>query len=140
MLLVLIFGAATWGIFGNIFLCDPVRSYWDVTLSGTCMDKENHFWSTSIIGIVLDFAIWLLPMPVVGKLKLPKRQKMGLLLVFGLGGLWVASKDTEEVSLTSHLSVCLITLLRLILVHDAAHHNEVTSMPQLPSITLIMLT
>jgi hypothetical protein len=104
------------------------------------MDKENHFWSTSIIGIVLDFAIWLFPMPVVGKLKLPKRQKMGLLAVFGLGGLWVTSKDSEEVSLTSHFSVCLITLLRLILVHDAAHHNEVTSMPPLPSIALMMLT
>jgi hypothetical protein len=87
---ILIFGAAAWGIFGNVFLCDPVQSYWDVTLSGTCMDKESHFWSTSIIGIVLDFAIWVLPIPAVGKLKLPKRQKTGLLVVFGLGGLFVS--------------------------------------------------
>jgi hypothetical protein len=88
-LFILAFGSTAWGVFGNVFLCDPVPSYWDVTLDGECMDKETHFWSTSIIGIVLDFAIWILPIPVVGKLKLPRRQKMGLLIVFGLGGLSV---------------------------------------------------
>jgi hypothetical protein len=88
---VLVLGAAAWGIFGNVFLCKPVQSYWNVSLSGTCMDKENHFWSTSIIGIVLDFAIWVLPIPVIGKLKLPKQQKLGLSTVFGLGGLYISS-------------------------------------------------
>lgn len=94
---VLVLGAAAWGIFGNIFLCNPVQSYWDVSMSGTCMDKEKHFWSTSIIGIVLDFAIWILPIPVIGKLKLPKRQKMGLSIVLGLGGLYVSSPSIEVV-------------------------------------------
>ncbi|KAF1942306.1 hypothetical protein EJ02DRAFT_345713 [Clathrospora elynae] len=109
LLFVLIFGTATWGIFGNVFLCNPVQSYWDLTISGTCMNKENHFWSTSIIGIVLDFAIWMLPIPVVGRLKLPRRQKTGLLIVFGLGGF-----------------VCIIAILRLVLVYDATHRNQVT--------------
>jgi len=53
------------------------------------MNKENHFWSTSIIGLVLDFSIWVLPIPVIGKLNLPSRQKLGLVAVFGLGGLCV---------------------------------------------------
>ncbi|CAE7186032.1 hypothetical protein PTNB73_06466 [Pyrenophora teres f. teres] len=108
-LFVLTLGAAAWGVFGNIFFCDPVRSYWDVTLPGTCMVEEKRFWSSSVIGIVLDFAIWLLPAPVVGRLRLPKRQKMGLMVVFGLGGF-----------------VCAITLLRLILVYYTAHQGEVT--------------
>ncbi|KAI4627771.1 hypothetical protein J4E85_000075 [Alternaria conjuncta] len=109
VLLILVFGATAWGIFGNIFLCEPVQSYWNVTLSGKCMNKENHFWSTSIIGLVLDFSIWILPIPVIGKLNLPSRQKLGLVAVFGLGGF-----------------VCIITLLRLVLVHDAANDGEVT--------------
>lgn len=54
---------------------------------GTCLNAENHFYSTSIIGIVLDWAIWILPIPVLGGLSLPRRQKIGLLGVFGLGGL-----------------------------------------------------
>jgi hypothetical protein len=65
------------------------------------MDKEKHFWSASIIGIVIDFAIWILPLPVIGLLKLPRRQKLGLLFVFGLGVLWVISK--------AHKSACILT-------------------------------
>lgn len=53
------------------------------------MNKEQHFWSASVIGIVLDVAIWTLPIPVIGRLKLPRRQKAGLLVVFGLGVLYV---------------------------------------------------
>ncbi|KAI4635274.1 uncharacterized protein J4E87_000224 [Alternaria ethzedia] len=99
VLLILVFGATAWGIFGNIFLCEPVQSYWNVTLSGKCMNKENHFWSTSIIGLVLDFSIWVLPIPVIGKLNLPSRQKLGLVAVFGLeAGTYAIIFSTIEVN------------------------------------------
>ncbi|CAO2647067.1 Nn.00g079890.m01.CDS01 [Neocucurbitaria sp. VM-36] len=109
ILLVIILGAAAWGIFGVVFLCAPVQSYWNVTVSGTCKNAENNFWSTSIIGIVLDCAIWVLPIPVVGGLRLPRRQKIGLLIVFGMG-----------------CFVCIVSILRLVIVHDAAHRHQVT--------------
>jgi hypothetical protein len=86
LLLAVILGAAAWGVFGVIFLCNPIPSYWDLRVPGSCGNAEDHFFSTSILGIVLDWAIWILPIPVVGRLKLPRRQKMGLLAVFGLGG------------------------------------------------------
>jgi hypothetical protein len=93
------------------------------------MNKESHFWSTSIIGIVLDFSIWVLPIPVVGKLRLPKRQKISLTAVFNLGGLWVSSSTRARNLLTNfNLSVCIITLLGLVLVHGAVNDGEVTSM------------
>lgn len=90
VLLFIIVGATAWGVGGVIFLCRPVQQYWDMTVGGTCMDAESHFWSTSIIGIVLDWTIWILPIPVVGKLKLPRRQKSSVLVVFGLGGWYVS--------------------------------------------------
>ncbi|EMD92293.1 hypothetical protein COCC4DRAFT_48204 [Bipolaris maydis ATCC 48331] len=108
-LLILVSSATAWGMFGNVFLCRPIRSYWDVTVPGVCMNKEQHFWSTSIIGIVVDVAIWMLPLPVIGRLSLPKRQKNGLLFVFGLGGF-----------------VCIITILRLALVRYAMVNGQVT--------------
>lgn len=112
----MIFGASTWGVFGIIFLCSPIRRYWDVKIDGSCMNAEHHFWSTSIIGIVIDWAIWVLPMPVVGKLKLPRRQKLGVWGVFGLGGF-----------------VCVVSILRLTVVHEAVHKGEMTStLPTLP--------
>jgi hypothetical protein len=85
VLLILILGAAAWGVFGVTFLCTPIRGYWNLSAAGKCHDAESHFFSTSLVGIALDWAIWVLPIPVVGRLKLPYRQKMGLLVVFGLG-------------------------------------------------------
>ncbi|KAH5251600.1 hypothetical protein HBI71_154770 [Parastagonospora nodorum] len=104
-----IIGAAAWGIFGVIFLCKPIHTYWNLRVNGTCMDAETHFFSTSVIGIVLDRAIWILPIPVVGRLKLPRRQKWGLMCVFGLGGM-----------------VCVVSVLRLVLVWCYAHEGRVT--------------
>jgi hypothetical protein len=111
-LLVLIFGAMVWAVFGLVFLCSPVQAYWNVKVVGRCMDAEDHFWSTSIIGIVIDWAIWILPMPVIRSLKLPRRQKWGLWGVFGLGCL-----------------ACVVSVLRLALVNKAVHEGKATSMP-----------
>jgi hypothetical protein len=87
ILLVVVTGATAWGIIGVIFMCKPVQKYWDPGTPGSCLDVELHFWSSAIIGIVLDFTLWLLPMPVIGTLNLVGRQKIGLVFVFGLGGL-----------------------------------------------------
>ncbi|KAF1925035.1 uncharacterized protein M421DRAFT_267456 [Didymella exigua CBS 183.55] len=107
-LFAVVLGATTWGVFGTIFLCNPIRTYWDVTVEGRCMNTERHFWSTSVMGIIIDWALWLLPMPVVGKLRLPVHQKRGLWVVFGLGGF-----------------VCAVGILRLTLVEKALHEGMI---------------
>ncbi|ORY19184.1 hypothetical protein BCR34DRAFT_552696 [Clohesyomyces aquaticus] len=109
ILLFLVMGAATWGILGVVFMCLPVRKYWDIAIPGTCMDPHDHFLSSASIGIVLDFAIWVLPMPVIGRMQLPGRQKAWLMAVFGLGGF-----------------VCATSVLRLVLVWTAAEAGNVT--------------
>ncbi|UPX19974.1 uncharacterized protein EKO05_0010222 [Ascochyta rabiei] len=110
VLLLLILGATAWGVFGIIFLCNPVNTYWDGRVDGECKNAEHHFLRTGILGIVIDWAIWVLPMPIVGKLKLPRRQKWGLWVVFGLGGF-----------------VCIVSILRLTLVQDAARRGNMTA-------------
>lgn len=87
ILLVLVLAAAGWGVGGVIFLCKPVQKYWNGELSGTCINAEYHFWSTAILGIVLDWVIWGLPMPVIGKLKVGRQQRIWLMGMFGLGAL-----------------------------------------------------
>lgn len=87
LLLPLTTAAITWGIFGVIFLCNPVQKYWQPGMEGNCTDVEKHFRSSAILGIILDFALWLLPLPMIGTLQIPRREKLGLLLVFGLGAL-----------------------------------------------------
>lgn len=39
------------------------------------------------MNIATDIAIGLLPLPVLKQLQLPKRQRIALMVVFGLGGL-----------------------------------------------------
>ncbi|KAF2754780.1 hypothetical protein EJ05DRAFT_503727 [Pseudovirgaria hyperparasitica] len=66
-----------WGVFGSVFL--------------------------SPINVILDLVVWLLPMPLVSQLKLPRRQKIGLMVLFTLGGM-----------------VCIIGILRVVMVDVAA--------------------
>ena len=84
-LLFAILVAMAWGVFGIAFMCNPISRAWKPLLMGTCINSEHHFWSTATLGICLDFAGLVLPMPVIGKLRLPRRQKAGLVGVFGLG-------------------------------------------------------
>jgi hypothetical protein len=87
ILLFIILSATTWGVFGVVFLCRPIHSYWNLGVPGKCISAEIHFASASIIGITVDWAIWILPIPLVRRLKLPHKQKVGMFIVFGLGGL-----------------------------------------------------
>ncbi|OJD33400.1 uncharacterized protein BKCO1_3100092 [Diplodia corticola] len=98
-LLVVVFGAALYGFFGGIFMCRPVARYWNPLLPGTCRDPETYWVVTSSIGIAMDFVVWLLPMPLLRRLHLPLKQKLGLTAVFALGGF-----------------VCIVSVLRLSLV------------------------
>lgn len=78
-------GATAWGVFGIVFLCSPIHKYWHAQYPGRCMDAEEHFWSCSLIGIILDCLIWVMPMPMLSGLKLGRRAKIELLVPFGLG-------------------------------------------------------
>ncbi|KAK7516890.1 uncharacterized protein IWZ02DRAFT_381780 [Phyllosticta citriasiana] len=104
--LVVILGIMCWGVFGGIFLCKPVRRYWDPSTPGTCMDIQMYWFSTAGIGVIMDFVVWLLPMPLIKGLNLPMRQKLSVFAVFALGGF-----------------VCIVSILRLSLVHYYAEQD-----------------
>ncbi|KAK7545163.1 uncharacterized protein J3D65DRAFT_611961 [Phyllosticta citribraziliensis] len=104
--LVVILGVMCWGVFGGIFLCKPVRRYWDPSVPGTCMDIQTYWFSTAGIGVIMDFVVWLIPMPLIKGLNLPMRQKLSVFAVFALGGF-----------------VCVVSILRLSLVHYYAERD-----------------
>ncbi|KAK4462751.1 hypothetical protein QBC42DRAFT_326481 [Cladorrhinum samala] len=77
-----------------IFECWPPRLYWDVTAQltgatvGKCMDpksRQTFFEANGIINIVQDACIYLLPVPMLWRLQVPRRQKAGLLFLFCIG-------------------------------------------------------
>ncbi|GAB1309882.1 Rhodopsin domain-containing protein [Madurella fahalii] len=91
-------------ILSNIYMmlvtftaCIPLQSYWDFTLTKRYCHSQSIWWSNTGLHMVTDFLIFLLPMPVVWSIKLPRRQKLILSCVFGFGFL-----------------VCFISILRLL--------------------------
>lgn len=87
-LIVFVFVGGTAFILANCFACKPVAFFWDKSIEGgRCFNREGLWFSFSGFNILTDFLTWLLPMPVLWKLQLPKKQKMSLIGVFALGGL-----------------------------------------------------
>ncbi|KAF3351352.1 hypothetical protein VD0002_g5242 [Verticillium dahliae] len=66
-------------------VCVPVAKFWDHTLPGRCLDSLTLWYVMAAFNLVSDFAIFGLPLPVVRSLQLPKKQKVMLFAVFGLG-------------------------------------------------------
>jgi hypothetical protein len=69
-----------------IFQCNPIARAWDVTIvTGSCVKRPAVYVVTASVNIVTDFAISLLPVPIVIGLKLPLPQKIGLGCMFAMG-------------------------------------------------------
>lgn len=64
----------------------PVSAYW--TLSFTpqkCINETYHLLAAGIINTITDFCVVLIPIPIVLKLRLPRRQQIILVMIFGAG-------------------------------------------------------
>ncbi|KAG4281802.1 hypothetical protein FPRO06_10706 [Fusarium proliferatum] len=83
-----------WGTYqgiGVFFFCIPIQSFWDSGVKGRCLPAQPTMWLISgIVHIVTDFAIIVMPLPIVWKLQLPRYQKIYLTGIFGLGTLTLA--------------------------------------------------
>ncbi|KAI9834034.1 MAG: hypothetical protein M1819_003319 [Sarea resinae] len=74
-------------LFAGIFQCSPVRKTWlgHLVQGGKCFDQYLYFKLVSVINIILDFVVLLLPMPILLRLNMPWKQRIALALVFGIG-------------------------------------------------------
>jgi len=66
--------------------CIPLRAFWDFELMQTsyCHHK-NVWWANTYMHIIVDFLIYLLPMPVIFKVRFQRRQKVLLFVLFAFG-------------------------------------------------------
>ncbi|KAK4169440.1 hypothetical protein QBC43DRAFT_62189 [Cladorrhinum sp. PSN259] len=66
--------------------CTPIAFNWDFSIrGGKCVDRRVLYTSTAVFNIVMDLLILGTPVGVFWKLKIPRRTKIGLLMVFMLG-------------------------------------------------------
>jgi hypothetical protein len=66
-----------------------VPKFWDDRIPGGCVNKPALWYANAAINIIQD--IWLIALPVfiLRKLALPRREKISLIFILGLGGLSV---------------------------------------------------
>ena len=89
MAYVLLYAFAS--IIATIFQCVPVERIWNKKVPGSCIDLTAFWYANAAANIIGDIAIFILPMPVIRSLNLPRREKFGLTMVFALGFLYAAS-------------------------------------------------
>lgn len=68
-----------------IFSCSPVDKFWNTDVEGHCMSNLPFWYINAAGNIVTDLAIFIMPLPVLNKLQLRKKQKYFLIGIFSLG-------------------------------------------------------
>ncbi|KAJ9487648.1 hypothetical protein VN97_g5668 [Penicillium thymicola] len=83
-----------WTTLSGFFFCIPVHTFWSASAevrNTKCLPAAPVWFTNAALQTITDLVILVLPMPLLWKLQLPKRQKWGILVVFGLGIIIVAT-------------------------------------------------
>lgn len=52
---------------------------------GSCVDRTAVYICTAALGIATDVILLVMPIPMIVRLQMPSRQKVGLILLFAVG-------------------------------------------------------
>jgi hypothetical protein len=101
-LMIIAAGGGIGCIVASVCICSPVKAAWvyDGSQSAHCIHRPTLYYATAGLNIFTDVAILLTPIKMVMELNLPRRQKVGAMVVFLTGGF-----------------VCIVSILRLYSVH-----------------------
>ncbi|KAI0389586.1 hypothetical protein F5Y17DRAFT_472704 [Xylariaceae sp. FL0594] len=70
-------------------LCRPVRFFWTQFLgeTGKCLDINATFLSLTVLNLVADLLVLVVPIPEILALQMSRKKKVGVMAVMALGGL-----------------------------------------------------
>jgi hypothetical protein len=77
------------GLIIKIRICWPISAYWTGE-SDKCLDQSAVITADSIISVISDLAILLLPTPLTWSLNMPNKKKLRVIGVLCAGGLATA--------------------------------------------------
>ncbi|KAL8650451.1 MAG: hypothetical protein Q9210_003812 [Variospora velana] len=72
-------------IMSCLLICQPIALNWDKTLDGECGSTLGLEITFAAVNMVIDAAIVFLPTPVIWRLQMPVKRKIGVSCMFGLG-------------------------------------------------------
>jgi hypothetical protein len=74
-----------------VYAVEPVPKNWNVILPGrVVMDRKAIELAATVINLIVDIGIFLLPQPIIWRLKVSRARKFGLAAIFSLGLLSIA--------------------------------------------------
>ncbi|KAK4500976.1 hypothetical protein PRZ48_006782 [Zasmidium cellare] len=77
-----------WATLSSVFMCDPISAFWTTDIAGSkCWARSVVWLINSTLGICLDFACAVLPLPWIKGLQLRLKQKILVMGIFVLAGL-----------------------------------------------------
>ncbi|KAL4755526.1 hypothetical protein BDW72DRAFT_3077 [Aspergillus terricola var. indicus] len=89
-------------VFGTLFVCVPVHTFWERrNVDENCVSRAVVWYLTAALQIAGDLTLVILPMPKLFRLRVPTRQKVCLILVFALGLFVVATSAARFDSLVT---------------------------------------
>lgn len=82
-----------------IFQCRPVGAAFDdpILPSAMCIDIVTLYLSSAPVNIITDLALLFLPMPILTSMRLPRNEKLILIITFSFGG-FVAVVDVVRIA------------------------------------------
>lgn len=73
-------------IFFNTFQCNPRENIWNkLAFTGHCYNIEAIRKATGVFNVISDFAILLLPLSSIWKLRMERKKKLLVSAVFAIG-------------------------------------------------------
>jgi hypothetical protein len=97
-LMVFIIISGLWMVVSGFAFCVPIHIFWSghvLSAEAHCLPAGPVWYANAAMQIFTDIAILILPMPVLSKLHLPRRQRAGIMLVFGVGVFVIATSSVR---------------------------------------------
>ncbi|KAI1128061.1 hypothetical protein F5Y10DRAFT_182181 [Nemania abortiva] len=94
----------------TVLQCIPINKTWQPEIEGTCIDRRVLFTVSSTFNIVTDILILALPLRIFIDLKIPRRTKIALMMIFLLGFLTTITSIIRLVLLVQGLFMLKTTL------------------------------
>lgn len=84
-----------------LLICRPLAMFWDpFTVKGTCGNQIAFQEWMGIHNLISDVVVVVMPMPLLWKLKMPIKKKIGLSLIFAMGLGYVKSLPSRATNIS----------------------------------------
>ncbi|EGU77557.1 hypothetical protein FOXB_11933 [Fusarium oxysporum f. sp. conglutinans Fo5176] len=77
-------------------VCTPPRKAFNFKVDGKCIDAAILYMATAVSNIVTDVILFILPIPTIYNLHMPRIQKAGVIVVFGIASICCPYTDKHS--------------------------------------------